>query len=90
MKRILFVFAFFLVFSVQVHAGSIIGGAISAGAEAAASESIVAAILGTHAEVMLKWATQVADMATQIKHLYDQLEHMKISTERAANNLRGF
>jgi len=82
MKKVFFslVFVVFFLFPMKAHAAGAAAGAIGA---FMVQEQL------DHLAVALNWVTQAADAAMQIKHLYDQLEHMKASTERAINNLQG-
>lgn len=89
MKKILIVFAFFLAFALQARAGGIIGGAVSAGATAAAETALIAEMKLEQLAVLAEWGKQAQSMAQEIEHLYNQLEHMKGATERAINNLQG-
>jgi len=79
MKKFLlvFVFAFFLVFPIQVYAMAAIGGF---GLE-------TTQLLGWAADLMA-WVKDAEQMATQIDHLYDQLQHLKRTEERYMKNLK--
>jgi hypothetical protein len=82
MKIILlvFVFALFLVFPMQIYAGG--------AAAAAATVAFQVQEMIDHILIEAQWVIQLADNVKQIKHLFDQLEHLKRTEERYMKNLK--
>jgi hypothetical protein len=87
MKKFLPVFAFslFLFFPTQARASGVVGAAAII-----ANDWIQELInIAEWVPTTLSAVAQLEETITSVKHLYDQLEHMKQSTKRAIDNLKG-